>query len=82
MAGNHTPEIIKTEQVANGIVRFVARCCGDPSTDSVLTIHVRHDSTEEEVEADIKLTLDRVSKEHAAVAHVHRILAKYAGDKK
>lgn len=60
----HKAEVIKAHAPADGIVAVHARCCGDPSTDSVLTLH-QLDRPEVEIDADIATHLARVEKLHA-----------------
>ena len=35
----HTSKVIDVQPIVNGLLAVKVRCCGDPSTDSVLTLH-------------------------------------------
>lgn len=75
----HKAEVIEVREPADGILAVRVRCCGDESSDSVLTLHELHRSTDE-IDADIQKHLDRVEKLHAArghaKAHIERLLKK------
>ena len=75
----HQAKVIEVKEAADGILAVRARCCGDSSTDSVLTVLelARPDS---EIDQDIDVHLSRVEKLHAArdraKAHIERLLSK------
>lgn len=76
---NHTSEIVNARPVGNGLLAVTVRCCGDPTTDSVLTLHeLQRDNTE--IDADIQTHKDRVEKLHGdslrAFDHVSRLIKK------
>jgi hypothetical protein len=76
---NHKAKIVNVAEVADGIVAVRVRCCGDESTDSVLSVHELH-RTEKEFDADVAAHCARVEKMHAdrarAKAHIERLLKK------
>jgi hypothetical protein len=74
----HTSQIVKIEEPADGLLAVTVRCCGDPKTDSVLTIHELHRS-DVEIDADVAAHQARVEKLHAAKAHAKNHIARLAG---
>ena len=76
---SHTSKVIKVEPLLNGLLAVTVRCCGDPETDSVLTLHElqREDAA---IDADIVAHQARIEKLHGdsqrARAHVERLLGK------
>ena len=57
----HTTEIISTKQLSDEAVSVRVRCCGNPATDSVLTIYGVGKITEKQLTADINKHHDRVA---------------------
>lgn len=74
----HTSQIVNIEDAADGLLAITVRCCGDPKTDSVLTLHELHRS-EAEIDADIAAHHARVQKLHAAKAFAKVHIARLAG---
>lgn len=75
----HTSKIIKAVPLVNGLLAVTVRCCGDPQTDSVLTLHeLQRDNTA--IDADIATHQARVEKLHGdslrAFDHVARLIGK------
>jgi hypothetical protein len=72
----HKSVVVRVEEPADGLLAVTIRCCGDPKTDSVLTIHELHRS-EAEIDKDIADYQARVEKLHEAkaraLAHIARI---------
>lgn len=75
----HSSAIIQITEPADGLLAVTVRCCGDPKTDSVLTLHELHRS-EAEIDADIALHQARVETLHAnklrAKEHLSRLGAR------
>lgn len=75
----HKADIFHVHAPADGIIAVGARCCGDKSTDSFLTI-VDVIRTDEELDADIRAHLLRVEGLHEAraraLAHIERLTKK------
>lgn len=75
----HTSEVINAKLVANGLLAVTVRCCGDPATDSVLTLHElqRDDAA---IDADIAKHKANVEKLHGdamrAFDHAFRLIKK------
>ncbi len=59
----HTTQIVEVKQSSDGTLAVRVRCCNDPLTDSIMTIHF-HGRTDEEIQQDIQ-------KHHADVAQKH-----------
>lgn len=76
---DHKAQIVKVEAVGDGLLAVHARCCGDASTESVLTLHEIH-RDDAAIDADIAAHLARVEKLHAArdhaKAHIERLCPK------
>jgi len=76
---SHQATIIKVYVLADGILGVRVRCCGDESTESVLSLHELH-RADEEIDEDIQAHLARVEKLHAArdhaKAHIERLMGK------
>jgi hypothetical protein len=76
---SHKAKIVKVEEVADGILSVKARCCGNKTTDSVLSLH-ELGRTDEEIDQDIQQHLARVEQLHAdrdrAKQHVARLMAR------
>lgn len=70
-AMKHTSRIIRTHRPVSGLLAVTIRCCDDPSTDSVLTIHQLHRS-DDEILKDIEAHQARIEELHA---HDHRASA-------
>lgn len=66
----HSSTVIRVEEVADGHLAVTVQCCGDPKTDSVLTIHELH-RLDEEILKDIETHKARVEQLHA-----HKVRAK------
>ena len=64
----HTSQIVQVSKPVSGLLAVTIRCCDDPKTDSVLTIHELH-RPDEEIQADIEAHKARVEQLHA---HDHR----------
>lgn len=67
----HKAEILQVEAVGDGHLAVRARCCGDASSESVLTVLELHRS-DEEIDKDVADHLARVEKLHAARDHAQR----------
>jgi hypothetical protein len=76
---SHKAKIVNVEEVADGILAVKARCCGNKTTDSVLSLH-ELGRADEEIDADIQQHLARVQQLHAdrdrAKQHVERLMAR------
>lgn len=75
----HTSKVVKAEPLVNGLLAVTVRCCGDPTTDSVLTLHdLQRDNSA--IDADIAAHQAKVEKLHGdsqrACDHVSRLLPK------
>lgn len=71
----HTSAIVKITEPADGLLAITVRCCGDPKTDSVLTLHELHRS-DAEIDADIATHQARVETLHAAKEHAKAHVAR------
>lgn len=75
----HRARVLKVIEMGDGLLAIHARCCGDSSTESVLTLHELHRS-EAEIDKDIDAHLARIEKLHAArdhaKAHIERLCPK------
>lgn len=67
----HKAKILDVSAIGDGHLAVRARCCGDPSSESVLTLLELH-RPDEDLEADIAKHLARVEKLHAAREHAQR----------
>ena len=67
----HKARVTKVEAVGDGHLAVRARCCGDPTSESVLTVLELHRS-DEEIDADVTAHLARIEKQHAARDHAKR----------
>lgn len=76
---SHKAEIFHVHTPADGIIAVGARCCGDKSTDSFLTV-MDVTRTDAEIDADINAHLMRVENLHEArsraLAHIERLTKK------
>jgi hypothetical protein len=68
---SHSTRIVQVSKPASGLLAVTIRCCDDPTTDSVLTIHQLHRS-DEDIQKDIDAHKARVEELHA---HDHRASA-------
>lgn len=75
----HTSKIIRAISPAHGLLAVTVRCCNDPVTDMVLTLH-ELSRPNEEIDRDIQVHRERVEKLHGdhlrAVEHVQRLIQK------
>jgi hypothetical protein len=74
----HTSAIIQITEPVDGLLAVTVRCCGDPKTDSVLTLHELHRS-DEEIDADIATHQARVENLHAAKIRAKEHLVRLSG---
>lgn len=61
----HKAQIVRVAAVADGLLAVHARCCADPTTESVLTLGGL-DREDTLIDADIAGHLARVEKQHDA----------------
>lgn len=62
---SHTTEIVgKPKQVSDEAIAVTIRCCGDPKSDSTLTIYGIGKITADELNAQIDAHHDRVAAKH------------------
>jgi hypothetical protein len=75
----HRGRVIHVEELAGGLLAVTVRCCGEKTTDSVLTIGELHRDNAE-IDKDIADHVARVEKLHHATArakdHVLRLKSK------
>jgi hypothetical protein len=75
----HKSEIIEATPLRSGMLAVKVRCCGDPETDSILTLHELH-RDEAEIDKDIQAHQARVEGWHEgdrkALEHVRRLIKK------
>jgi lipopolysaccharide biosynthesis regulator YciM len=76
----HTSVVFKVTKPADGLLAVHVRCCGDSTTDSVLTLHQLHRSNEE-IDADIAVHQARVENLHEENIRVSEHLARLTGVK-
>lgn len=76
---SHKAEVLKIVELSDGVLAVHARCCGDASTESVLSLHELH-RDETAIDRDIAAHLARIEKLHAArdhaKAHIQRLCPK------
>ena len=66
---NHKAQVLEVSEVGDGLLAVRVRCCGDATSESVLTLHELH-RNEAAIDKDIAEYLARVEKLHAAREHV------------
>lgn len=75
----HQAKVVKVIEAGDGLLAVHARCCGDATTESVLTLHELHRG-EAQIDADIAAHLTRIEKLHdardRAKAHIERLCPK------
>lgn len=75
----HTTEVIKAIETDEAIA-ITIRCCGEPKTDSVLTVYGIHKVTPEVLDAELHTHHDRVAAKHVAMgkakAHLSNLTVK------
>ena len=74
----HTTEIVNAHQPADGLLAVAVRCCRDPKTDSVLTLH-QLERSDEEIKQDIRDHQARVAKLHAAKLRAKELVETLRG---
>lgn len=76
---SHSARVIDVAEVGDGLLAVRVRCCGDASTESVLTLHELH-RADAELDKDIADHLARVETLHEAraraKAHIERLKSK------
>jgi len=74
---SHQAKVIEVLEISDGGISVRARCCGDESTDSCLTI-CQLSRTNEEIDGEVAEHLARVAGQHAdrerAKAHIARLM--------
>jgi hypothetical protein len=70
----HQSAIIRVHEPADGILAVTVRCCEDPKTDSVLSIHELHRS-DSDILKDIEVHKARVEQLHAHKARAKELMA-------
>lgn len=68
---SHKAEIIHKKRASNGAIAVRIRCCGDPSTDSMATLHIRPGT---DVAAFKAREIARVEAEHEAMLQAEKEL--------
>lgn len=75
----HKAAVVHVEAVADNILGVHARCCDDPTSESVLTVN-ELDRADEEIDQEVQEHLARVERLHAArdhaKRHIERLLRK------
>lgn len=74
----HTAVVTKSELLASGAISFHGRCCGDPASDSPLTLYVDGATTDEAIDQKVRAHLCSVEARHASMQRVQAVLARYA----
>ena len=76
---SHKSDLISVEETGDGHLAVRVRCCGDPSTDSVLTLQGLH-RDDADIDKDIQEHHARVEGLHhartRAKQHIERLLKK------
>jgi hypothetical protein len=67
---SHKSEIVAWKQVNDTTIAFLARCCGDESTDSWHTVSNLHTFENAQVEKSVKVHMSNVESKHLAAARV------------
>ncbi len=70
----HSASIVRVHEPADGILAVTVRCCGDPKTDSVLSIHALH-REDAEILKDIQAHKARVEHLHAHKARAKELMS-------
>lgn len=72
----HTTEIVEEKQISDEMIAIKIRCCGNPKTDSVLTIAYAHKLSPEEIDKMIDAHHDCVREKHVGLSggldHIRR----------
>lgn len=63
----HQTKTIEKTAISDGAISVKVRCCGDAKTDSVLTIMVGPNTTEDSIRKDVRDHHDQVSEKHEAL---------------
>lgn len=76
---SHQAKVIEVKEVGDGLLAVRVRCCGDASTESVLTLHELH-RDHAEIDKDVAEHVARIEKLHAdrdhAKAHIERLKSR------
>ena len=73
----HNAAIVSAERRSNASLAFRGRCCSDPSTDVVLNLSIRPETTEKEIASKLEAHLNKVARQHQAMIMAQSIAAKY-----
>jgi hypothetical protein len=74
----HVSRIVKVTKLADGLLGVRVRCCNDPSSDSILTLHELH-RDDAEIDSDIQKHQAKVEKLHEAAEHQKRHIERLTG---
>lgn len=76
----HKAKHIEIKQLSDGAIAVKTRCCDDPSTDSWITVYVKPESTEEELQLSLDTHAAKIENQHEAMSlhmkTISRILSK------
>lgn len=72
----HSSTVINVQKVSDGIIAVKIRCCGDPSTDSVLSVHELH-RPDEEIQKDVEEHRARVEQLHQQAQRAEELINKF-----
>jgi len=64
---SHKTEIVKQEQIGDERIAVTIRCCGDPKSDSTMTIAKAAGLSPGQLEAKVEAHHDAVARKHSAV---------------
>lgn len=71
----HSSKIIRAGNPVSGLLSVTVRCCEDPKTDSVLTVHLSN-ASDEEVQQAIDTHRKKVEQLHAHDDRAERLMKK------
>ena len=71
----HSSQIVQISKPVSGLLAVTIRCCDDPKTDSVVTLHLAA-ATDEEVEKAIEAHRAKVEELHAHDDRGHALMKK------
>jgi hypothetical protein len=72
---SHKTEVIRAIET-DAAIAVTIRCCDNPKTDSVLTVHGVHKLTVEQLEAEVIKHHDRVASKHDAMGKAKDHISK------
>ena len=78
----HKTEIVGSKQLSDDSLAFTIRCCGNPKTDSVLTIYGVAKMSADQLMQDVHKHHDRVAQKCQGMETGKKLLAAFVGKTK